>query len=178
MTQAENYVILFDGGNKDQARQLAENMSISKEQDWENESTVFTFEDGSSIYASGPEFRLIKDDSKDTIEAEDYRLAVDGGLDIAFSGEQIAYVVSQCRNREGANFSGSAGRWTELTLYKTVGGKFVCEKVEYTSWQGERNRHSGAVCQSEAEVIAFCGTGWLAKQLYDEAGIDAVLRVD
>lgn len=56
MTQAQNYVILFEGGNKEQARELAENMSISQEQDWENENTVFTFEDGSRIYSSGPEF--------------------------------------------------------------------------------------------------------------------------
>ena len=58
MTQAQNYVILFDGGNKDQARELAENMSVSELQDWENESTVFIFEDGSAVFTSGPEFRV------------------------------------------------------------------------------------------------------------------------
>lgn len=58
MTQAENYGILFDGGNKRQAEELAENMSIWKGQDLDNEVTVFGFEDGSAIYASGPEFRV------------------------------------------------------------------------------------------------------------------------
>lgn len=57
MTQAENYVILFDGGNAAQAEKLAENMCLWKTQDWANEATVFGFEDGSAIYASGPEFR-------------------------------------------------------------------------------------------------------------------------
>ncbi|WOI43798.1 hypothetical protein [Acidovorax sp. BLS4] len=57
MTQAENYEILFDGGNRDQARQLAENMSVWTEQDWENEVTIFGFEDGSAIFTSGAEFR-------------------------------------------------------------------------------------------------------------------------
>lgn len=57
MTQAENYSILFDGGNKVQAEKLAENMSIWKEQDWENESTIFGFEDGSAVFTSGAVFR-------------------------------------------------------------------------------------------------------------------------
>jgi hypothetical protein len=56
MPQAQNYVILFGSGNEKQAFDLAENMSISQEQDWENENTVFTFQDGSRIYSSGPEF--------------------------------------------------------------------------------------------------------------------------
>ena len=57
MTQAENYEILFDGGSKAQAEKLAERMSTWKWQDWEKEVTVYGFEDGSAIYASGPEFR-------------------------------------------------------------------------------------------------------------------------
>ena len=58
MTQAENYEILFDGGNKRQAGEMAENMSIWKGQNWENEVTVFGFEDGSAIYTSESEFRV------------------------------------------------------------------------------------------------------------------------
>jgi hypothetical protein len=57
MTQAENYALLFHAGSKAQAERLAENMSLWKEQDWDKEVTVFGFEDGSAIYASGPEFR-------------------------------------------------------------------------------------------------------------------------
>lgn len=62
MTQAENYEILFDGGSKAQAEKLAENMSIWKTQDWKDEVTVYGFEDGSAIYASGPEFRVATPD--------------------------------------------------------------------------------------------------------------------
>lgn len=57
MTQAENYALLFDGGNKRQAQELADSMCLWKEQDWKAESTLFGFEDGSAIYASGYEFR-------------------------------------------------------------------------------------------------------------------------
>lgn len=57
MTQAENYAILFDGGNKKQATELAENMSLWRVQDWSNESTIFGFEDDSAVYSSVAEFR-------------------------------------------------------------------------------------------------------------------------
>ena len=62
MTQAENYEILFDGGNRAQAEKLAESMSTWKAQDWEKEATVYGFEDGSAIYASGPDFRVATPD--------------------------------------------------------------------------------------------------------------------
>ncbi len=68
MTQAENYEILFDGGNKAQAENLAENMSIWQAQDWNAGVTVFGFEDGSAIYVSGPEFRVATQD-----EIESYK---------------------------------------------------------------------------------------------------------
>lgn len=68
MTQAENYEILFHGGNKVQAEKLAENMALWKGQDFESEVTVFGFEDGSAIYTSGPEFRVAAPD-----EVEAYR---------------------------------------------------------------------------------------------------------
>jgi hypothetical protein len=111
-------------------------------------------------------------------QPEEYLITVDGDHDIAFSGEQIVYVLSQCRSREGSDYSGSSGRWTELTLYKTVGGNFVCEKCERTSWQGERDRNFGAACKTEKEVIEFFGIGWLAKKLYDEAGISSSVRIE
>lgn len=62
MTQAKNYLELFDGGHKEQAQELTENMSISKLQDWKNESTVFIFGDESAIFTSGSEFRLAMED--------------------------------------------------------------------------------------------------------------------
>ena len=62
MTQAQNCLALFDGGHKNQARKLTENMSISKLHDWENESTVFIFADDSAIFTSGADFRLATED--------------------------------------------------------------------------------------------------------------------
>jgi hypothetical protein len=64
MTQAQNYKELFDGGYKKQACELTENMSISKLQDWKNESTVFVFADESAIFTSGSDFRLATENEK------------------------------------------------------------------------------------------------------------------
>lgn len=94
-----------------------------------------------------------------------------GDRDIRFVGELIAEVSSSANNASG-DYSGSTGRWSELRLYRSRGGKLICEQIGHTQWQGEHTRYSGAVCSTDAEVIAFFGLGWLAKELYDEAGID------
>lgn len=58
MTQAQNYATLFEAGHEAQATELANNMSIHIEQDWDAESTVYIFDDESGIYTSGSEFRV------------------------------------------------------------------------------------------------------------------------
>ena len=58
MTTAENITTLFDGGYKAQAWGDANNQSLWTGNDFEKEVTVFGFDDGSAIYASGPEFRI------------------------------------------------------------------------------------------------------------------------
>ncbi len=108
---------------------------------------------------------------------EKHQITVDGEPDIRFTGELVASTSTSGDNGM-RNFSGSAGRWTELELYRTQGGKFVCSQVGRTQWQGERDRHTGKVCQTEAEVIEFFGHGRLAKDLYDEADIDYAIDVD
>ena len=108
---------------------------------------------------------------------EDIIIERDGQSSLKFRGEEIASAASS-QNNASSYYSGSTGRWTELTLYKTAKGKFVCHEVGRTCWQGEHDRHSGAVCETEAEVIAFFGHGWLAKNLYSEAGIEDVESVE
>lgn len=101
----------------------------------------------------------------------------DGAPDIRFVGERIAATCSSA-DRGNSYFSGSTGRWTELELYRTRGGKYVAQQIGCTQWQGERDRYSGAVCDDVAAVIAFFGHGWLAKHLYDKAGIEDVQDVE
>lgn len=106
-----------------------------------------------------------------------YTVERDNDRDLRFEGEIIATANSQPNNAAG-NYSGTTGRWSELRLYKTRGGKFICEQIGHTQWQGERTRYSGAVCDTPDEVIDFFGNGWLAKQLYAEGGIDATLNIE
>lgn len=85
---------------------------------------------------------------------------------IKFSGEKIASTDS----RQGSN-----GRWTELALYKTDSGKYVCEKIGLTLWQGGeggRNTDEAVVCESITEVVEYFGLGWLAKEIYQKVNID------
>lgn len=95
---------------------------------------------------------------------------------ITFTGVKIASTWNS-GDRGHPKYSGSTGRWTVLNLYRTKGGKLVCERIERTQWQGEQDRHEGVVCESEREVIEFFGHGRLAKTLYAEADISTAVEV-
>jgi len=114
-------------------------------------------------------------DEEDTMET--ITLENDNAAAIRFTGEEIA-VSSSSPDTSSSYHSGSVGRWTVLKLYKTKGGKFVCQSIGYTQWQGEHDRHKAQVCETEADVIAFFGHGWLAKSLYAEAGIEDTVYVE
>lgn len=96
---------------------------------------------------------------------------------IRFIGEKIAS-VSSSPNNSCQDYSGDTGYWTSLRLYQTARGVMVCEKIEHTQWIGEKDYHSGSICKNIEEVIVFFGHGWLAKDLYELAGIDAAIEID
>lgn len=108
---------------------------------------------------------------------QQYIVKNDSSRNIRFTGEVVASAESS-PDTAHPSFSRSTGRWTELTLYRTKGGKFVCHELGGTQWQGEHNRHRAAVCEDEEAVIEFFGTGWLAKELYDDAGMDCAVNVE
>ncbi len=117
-------------------------------------------------------------DMKDLEEAlELIILTNDNAPDIRFKGELIAEVSSSANNASGS-YSGATGRWTELKLYRTTGGRYVAQSVGHTQWQGEHTRYSTVVCETAADVIDFFGHGWLAKSLYNEADIEDVQDVE
>lgn len=97
---------------------------------------------------------------------------------IKFSGEEVAFTKSSPDQATGSNYSGSVGHWTELTLYRTAKGKYVCERVERTQWQGAKDEYYGQVCETLEEVIKFFGHGWVAQDLYHNAGIEDVIEVE
>lgn len=111
-------------------------------------------------------------------DMETFTIDIDNAPSIRFTGELLASAASSGEWAGTSNYSGSRGRWTELELYKTAGGKFICRQIGRTSWQNERERYSGKVCETVEEVKAFFGHRWLAKTLYGKAGIEDVMDVD
>ena len=116
-------------------------------------------------------------DYSEESEMELITLINDNAPDLRFNGELVAKTSSSPNNASSC-YSGSVGRWMRLELYRTAGGKFVCSSTGYTQWQGEKDRRKAAVCETEADVIEFFGHGWLAKDLYEEAGIVDAVEVD
>lgn len=111
-------------------------------------------------------------------DMETFTLEIDNAPSVRFTGELVASAASSDNQAMGSSYSGQTGRWTELALYKTKGGKFVCHQVGRTRWKGERDRFSGKVCETLAEVKEFFGYRWLAKELYANAGIDDSIEVE
>ena len=89
----------------------------------------------------------------------DYIVERDNAVDLRFKGQILADATSRKSYNDG-------GRWQELTLYKTAGGKYVCCKVDVTRWIGERTRYKAVVCEGISDVIEFFGMSSLAKELY------------
>ncbi len=105
---------------------------------------------------------------------ETYTIQRDMDKDLQFTGKGTASVASTPEKNKGHPYSGYISKWTELSLHKTQAGAFVCGRVSRITLDGERDTHEGAVCNSVDAVIAFFGTDWLAKELYDRAEIEAV----
>ena len=101
----------------------------------------------------------------------------DGESNIKFVGEQIA-IVSNSPETTSSDYSGSVGHSAELSLFRTAGGKYVCQRVGYNQWQGCRDVYEGAVCENPGDIIAFFGHGRLAKRLYELTNTDDSTFVD
>lgn len=154
---------------------------------WTVEGVTVVDEDGDELTASdlcaylGSDFSDIdysvleieQEDSVDVCEDSDletFTIEVNNAPDIRFTGERLAHVASS-DDVQGVGGSVQAGRWMEHSLYRTVGGKYVCHSVERTRWRGEEDCFRGKVCETLDEVKEFFGKDWLAEELYAEAAI-------
>jgi hypothetical protein len=109
----------------------------------------------------------IEEEGEMTEDMERFRVRQDNGPDLRFVGELIADVQSEEK----------VGRSRRMKLWRTKGGRYVCQDIGITYWVNEVDRYQAQVCETEAEVIAFYGQGWLAKRLYEEAEIDNSVEV-
>jgi hypothetical protein len=112
-------------------------------------------------------------------EFEEITIYRDGAKNIkSTSAALVASVESSSNQAMGRMYSGSVGRFAQLAIYQTARGVYLCEKIERTQWQGEKNRFYGAVCKTASEIIEFFGQGWLAHELYDLADIENAETID
>lgn len=111
-------------------------------------------------------FPLEKMDHKE----HSFLLTVDNQPDILFRGQRFAAVSSSKGDPDR--------RWTELHLYRTRGGKYVCQRVGKSTLIGEHTRYDGRVCERKEDIIEFFGHSRLAKELYRKANIGDVQIVD
>ena len=95
---------------------------------------------------------------------------------LKFTQENIAG-TSNDSDRASGDWSGETGRWTTLRLYKTDGGKFICQRIDHTQWTGEHTGYSAEVCDSLEAVQSWFGHGRLAKEIYYLAKIEAVEQI-
>ncbi|WP_207539650.1 tunnelling fold family protein [Sabulicella rubraurantiaca] len=101
-------------------------------------------------------------------DARQYIIKRDGLPPLRFVGWQEAYVISDW----------VGNRLTCLGLYKTRGGKFVCERDVTDVSFGQEEFLEAKACSTLAEVGEFFGHGDLAKQLYEEASLTIAEDVD
>lgn len=138
----------------------------------------------------------------DPPQFQSYKVLRDDLPDVVFEGKLIAKIGSS-PDPVNADYSRSEGRWTELSLYTTRSGNFVCHVALRSQLHGERTKNKCHVIErnkdvelvggsgplapklkrrSEEEmahdVVQFFGYGWLAKRLYEKAAIRSEVRVD
>ncbi len=109
------------------------------------------------------------DMSEDNDAADVITLYRDNDYDLRFRGALVAEASSRPYGNQ-PNY----GRWNVLALYRSVGGKYICQKICRTQHDGERDRYAAAVCETNADVIEYFGTGSLAKEIYTAANIECV----
>lgn len=107
-----------------------------------------------------------------------FTLEISGDSSIHFTGELVASAANSDSKAVGSRYNGKTGqwedislRWTELALYKTDGGQFVCHQIERRRKPSEQDSFMAKLCDTPEEVKSFFGHGWLANELYSEASI-------
>lgn len=113
---------------------------------------------------------------------ETITLENDGDLDVRFEGYKLGSWSSRRRAPEVQN---DDTRWTEIHVYwrpdpdagkdrpESV-GRYIVQEIGVTMWQGEVDRHTVHIADTEGELIEALGTGRLAKEVYRDLGIEAV----
>ena len=95
------------------------------------------------------------------------------GLPVEAQAKQLAAVSSELDLR-----GNKKSRWTELAVYETKGGSFICTVNGVSTIHGEDTRRKLQIVDSIDQVVAHMGEGWLARELYSALDLAPVTQVD
>lgn len=98
-----------------------------------------------------------------------FSLKRDNGRDIKFTGENLCIVDSRDYSYKRSN----AMRWTEMALYCTEGKNFVVAISGRSNMPGEVDRVKAHVFENKQDMFDDIGFSYLAKAMFDEAGISS-----
>jgi len=98
-----------------------------------------------------------------------YRIIRDNGIDLEFSAEIIGFAEGSQKNIIGYHIDSTT--LTTLLLYKTAGGKYICEKITQNDTYPSKNKSRAIVSSGATQIYKFFGTGALATQLYKMAAL-------
>lgn len=90
----------------------------------------------------------------------------------ASDGQEVVHRAQVLASVSSYSPEASPTRWSVLTLYENSEGKLLCQETGRTKVPGEITRYQLTQAGSEQDLIAAVGHGWLAKRLYDAAGIE------
>ncbi len=101
-----------------------------------------------------------------------YQMVVpkEGANALIFDGEMIGEALS-CMDQPSRQHTATDDQWSELRLYRSADGHYICEQVQSSHWRAVQQRHKVAICDSKAQIMAFFGKDWLANELYVDADI-------
>jgi len=80
-------------------------------------------------------------------DTKTYTLKPTHGKTVRFTGQEIASASGRWVAGRDQN------RWTDLTLYRTKGGRYILDIDYTTQWQGEQCSRQIYVCDTAAAVV-------------------------
>ncbi len=95
------------------------------------------------------------------------------GFPVEASCRSIASVSSKM-DQQGGNKS----RWTELEVFETKQGKYICVTRGCSSLSGETTRQQVVVRNTLQEVCGGFTSGWLSQKMLKELPLDPVQRIE
>jgi len=77
----------------------------------------------------------------------------DGDRDLEFIGVELGSGSFGTGGTSG--YSCDWNRGTDVTIYRTQGGRYVVAVRQWSCWQGERDAHRATACDTAADVLAW-----------------------